>query len=77
MLIHEHGKESQRLYYLCNRSLLKSSIGRSSPMLQVDVLLQEEIDECVLAVALVWITLAMLPQATSKRWATGIQPICH
>lgn len=32
-------------------------------------------DECVLAVVLVWITLAMLPRATSKRWATGITPL--
>lgn len=33
--------------------------------------MQSDIEDCVLAVALVWITLAMLPQATSKRWATG------
>lgn len=32
--------------------------------------LQDDIDECMLALALVWITLSMLPSA-SKRWATG------
>ena len=33
---------------------------------------QIEAEECVLAVALIWITLGMLPRETSKRWAQGV-----
>jgi len=30
-----------------------------------------EAEECVLAVALIWITLGMLPKETSRRWSRG------
>ena len=33
---------------------------------------QVEAEECVLAVALIWITLGMLPRETSRRWAQGV-----
>jgi hypothetical protein len=31
-----------------------------------------EVEECVLAVALIWITLGMLPKEISKRWTPGL-----
>lgn len=40
----------------------------------VDTLQRVDLDECVLAVALIWITLGMLPKETSKRWTPGLAP---
>ena len=38
---------------------------------QPRLIMQDDIEDCIISLALVWITLSMLPSLASKRWATG------